>query len=66
MAKGKRRSHNSRRKRTPSKRKSRASGGAVRIKGHSRSPRGPSVDPKTGKRKPTVRVGGHRRRPPSK
>lgn len=39
-----------------------AAGGKVRVKGHTRSPRGPSKDPKTGKRKPTVYVKGYRRK----
>lgn len=52
-------------RRTRSKLKNRASGGSVRVKGHRRSPRGPSVD-KNGKRKPRPKVKGYRRRPPSK
>lgn len=55
----------SRRRKTKTKRSGRAGGGKVRIKGHTRSPRGPSIDPKTGKRKPVVRVKGYRRKQPN-
>lgn len=40
-------------------RKRRASGGGVRVKGHTRDPRGPN------KGKKRVRVKGHRRRQPN-
>lgn len=48
-----------RKRRSKGRRKS-AGGGKVRVKGHTRSPRGP--DTKNGKRKPTVYVKGYRRK----
>jgi len=50
-------------KRKGSRKRKRASaaGGKVRVKGHTRSPRGPSRT-KDGKRKPTVYVKGYRRK----
>ncbi len=51
----KRKAGRKRGKRTP------AAGGKVRVKGHTRSPRGPSRD-KKGRRKPTVYVRGYRRK----